>query len=622
MVLRGEPMKHQRRGWMIVMIVFLVGVVGLLLLPMQSANAATFALSSDLSVNSDADTLAISHDERWVAFLGKSNSSNPNYNLYLVDTTVVPYTPLQITTPSLNENSHLTFSPQNRYLVIHRKVTTFQWEIYIYDLHKEALYLIASQQGYMGASITPDEQYLLLERFGGALVYSIPITGGNPIALTPDDFPISDYSLYFNTPTPDSRHVIMMAYPYTVTGESALGYAPITGTGTTIWRSTTEYISSYLLTEEGTTAYVSTDSRSGTDTLFRISLTSALTIPLLRDGQISYFGRADTQFAYVVYKSDHSISTLYQLNFNDDSFVSLFTTTNEIRGIASHSPTNRLIVSTKHDDQNIIYGLQYKPPQAATPLITLPLSSSNDYLPVYYFTPDGSRVVVGDRLNPFESRLYSVPSDGSMPPTPLLNETPVRPTFLPSVDNTGVWAVVRTNGFDRITYIPLDGTSPRTPFTPSDPNQMRLQDTIGQSQVLVHYVGTESGEISLYLTDPRPSIRIGISNTALAEGMSTPITLTITPSTTMPITMMLDITGTVSANDIELGDTTIVVPPDTTYITTTLTAIADGQPETPETLHITISALGDVVIETPATITLTLVDRFKQIHLPLIRYFD
>lgn len=615
-------MEHQRYRGMIVLGVLLIGLVGLLL-PMGGTNAATVALSGELSVHFYNDRVAISHNERWVAFLAKSNPLQPHYNIYLVDTTIVPYSPLQLPITSL-ENGSLGFSPQDRFLVIRRALSSVRWELYVYDMTNATSYLIVDQPEYPGLTITPDERYILLERFNGDVIYSVPITGGEAIPLVPDDFPTSaDYTLFFYTPTQDSRHVLMQVFPYSGTTDSAIAYAPITGTGATIWRSATEDAIKSVVNDAGTIAYVSANGRNGSDTLFRISLTTSLTTPLLTDGQISHFGKADPLFAYLSYLGNDSVSTLYRLNLKDDSLLSLFTTTNVIREVIPHPETQRLIIGTALGNQNIVYGLQYQPPLTATPLITVAIGSPpRDYLNTFFFTPDGNQIVVGERVNTFESHLYSVPFHGNKAPIPLFDGNTVIPYFLPTVDNQAVWAVVRRNGFDSIRYIPLDGTSSLTTFAPSDPNRIILQDTIGQSQVLSHYFGTESGKISLYLTDPRPSITIESTYTALEEGMITPITVTILPSTTVPITVTLDMTGTASMQDIEMGNTVIVVPPNNTQVVTTLRVIVDGQQEPPETLYLTVSAMGDVVIAPPETIAFTLVDHLQRRYLPLIRYFD
>jgi hypothetical protein len=601
-------MKHQRRGWLIVIIVFLVGVVGLL--PIKRTQAATIKLSGDLN----AVLSYLSPDQRWVVFKALAPESSTDYKLYTIDLTEKSYDLIPLSIPPIQVNDAIEFSASGRYLLISRTFSgNAQWELYVHDFETGTHYFVTQGQDRIGATFTPNESHILLQPGYGQVLYSIPITGGKATRLTPLDFPLGSDYYHFYEPSPDGTHVIMRVEAFTNTVDGYIGYAPLTETGTTIWRGSGEQPGSVLFSADGSSVYVGTNTHTGTSRLLRLTLPKGNTT-LLLDGLYVSLIRGDSNYGFVRYIANDGQRMWHRLTYTTGEVVPLFTTESTIQRAVYHEGTRNMVIGTRLGTQNRVYGLNYEIPTTATALLTV--SEPSPYFNEYIFTPDGSAVIVGEALNINDVHLYRVEPDGTVPPLLLLGGTPVDDSFEPSRDNLAVLGVVQEGEQARLQYIPLNNDLPYTVFVAPPTDELTIRHVLANDQVIVR-TRTVEGEGAFYLTDVRPTVTFATGQIEVDEGSQTVLTITFVPSTTFTTTLSLELTGT-ATTDIQIEPMTVSVPPSTAMSTLTIWGLLDAEPESVETAILTLLPSHAVVLGTPRTVTLTVIDQTKRLYAPFI----
>jgi hypothetical protein len=223
------------------------------------------------------------------------------------------------------------------------------------------------------------------------------------------------------------------------------------------------------------------------------------------------------------------------------------------------------------------------------------------------------------------------------------DEAVVVPDVTLSLDNSSIpeadGVATFTATLSEVTTVPvtidlgISGTAAATDFTASGTQIVvaagatsgsitvtAVQDEIDESDetVIVDVTnvtgGTESGsqQQTTTITDdddpPEPDVSLAVDNAEIAEagGVAT-FVVTLSETTTVAVTVDLEITGTAAAGDYNASGTQIIVAPGATTGSITVTAVDDTEDESNETVVVDIAAVtgGNEAGEQQQTTTIT-----------------
>jgi hypothetical protein len=156
-------------------------------------------------------------------------------------------------------------------------------------------------------------------------------------------------------------------------------------------------------------------------------------------------------------------------------------------------------------------------------------------------------------------------------------------------------SVAHTNAFeDNLQVSPDGGFVVYDTYVPQDE-----QDTNFRSDIYFAPVTEAAGE---------PAVSLLVVSSVLAEGQQTLVRATLNQTTSQTVTVVLGISGTASGSDYTIVSNPIVISPNNTTNTATLSALTDGLIEVDETIIIDIISVTNAVEASPQQVTVTIED--------------